>query len=377
MSEDLYDILGVDRGADEKTLKSAYRKAAMKWHPDRNPGDEKAEKKFKEASQAYEILSDPQKRAAYDRHGMAAFQNGAGGGDPFAQGFAGANFADVFNDIFGDMMGARRRRGPRRGADLRYDLEIELEDAFFGTTADIDIPTRVACETCEGSGAAEGAKPVTCGTCGGAGRIRATQGFFTMERTCHVCHGQGRTISDPCRDCGGQGRVEQTRNLSVKIPRGVDDGTRIRLAGEGEAGPPGGATGDLYVFIAVRPHEIFERDGAHLHCQAPVDMVEAALGGEFDAPTIDGGRSKVKLSPGVQTGKRYRLKGKGMPALQSDRRGDLYVELFVETPVQLTERQKELLRAFAEEGDGRGNSPTKTSFLDRAKRFWDSVRPEV
>lgn len=375
MSEDLYDLLGVGRAADEKALKSAYRKAAMKWHPDKNPGDAEAEKKFKKVTQAYEILGDPQKRAVYDRHGMAAFaQGGPGGG---AGGFGGADFADVFNDIFGDFMGGRQRRrgGPRRGSDLRYDLQIDLEDAYAGKTAEVKATTRVTCEVCGGTGAAEGSSLETCRTCGGAGRIRATQGFFTMERTCHVCQGEGQVVSDPCRACGGQGRVDKERTLGIQIPPGVDDGTRIRLAGEGEAGPKGGPAGDLYVFLSVRPHEIFERDGMDLFCAAPVGMAEAALGGEVEVPIIDGGRSRVKLSPGVQSGKRYRLKGKGMPSIQGGPMGDLYVELMVETPVNLTERQKELLREFAEAGGD--NSPGASSFLRRAKAFWDSVKPNA
>ncbi len=382
MSEDLYGLLGVAKDADEKTLKSAYRKAAMQYHPDRNPGDAEAEKRFKEISQAYAILSDPQKRSAYDRFGMAAFQGGMDGAraDAFGAQF-GASFADVFDDLFGEFVGGRggraRRGGPQRGSDLRYDLEITLEEAFSGRDVEVEFTTRTTCETCNGSGAAPGSKPQTCDMCGGAGRVRMTQGFFTVERTCPRCQGRGVVITDPCKDCGGAGRKETKRKLSVTIPPGVDDGTRIRISGEGEAGPKGGPAGDLYVFIALAPHDIFERDGPNLFCTAPVSMVDAALGGEAEIPVIDGARAKVKIADGAQSGQRFRLRGKGMPSVRNQKRGDLIVELVVETPVNLTDRQKELLRQFAAESDGDTHHPAKSGFLKRAKAFWDSVRPHA
>lgn len=383
-----YEILGVERGADGASIKSAFRKRAMQYHPDRNKDDPEAEKKFKELGEAYEVLSDGQKRAAYDRFGHAAFQNGhgasAGAGGGFARGGQGGagGFSDIFDDIFSEFMGGRggaRRSGPGRGADLKYNLEITLEEAFSGKKAEVRVPGSVACDTCEGSGARPGSGPVTCSTCKGAGRVRVQQGFFTIERTCPHCHGEGRTISDPCTDCSGQGRVRRERTLQVDVPAGIEDGTRIRLSGEGEAGPRGGPEGDLYIFVGVREHDLFERDGPDLYCVMPIPMTTAALGGEFESPTIDGGRVNIKVPEGAQTGKRFRVRGRGMTQLDQSgrgdirRRGDLYVEVQVETPVGLTGEQKRLLQEFCEAGGGEDCSPQSQGFFKRAKTFWENV----
>ena len=380
MADCFYATLGVTRDADDAAIKSAFRKGAMKFHPDRNGDDPEAEHKFKKINEAYEILSDPQKRAAYDRFGHAAFQNGgmngAGGFGGGAHGFASSAFADVFDDIFGEFMGgrgARGARGPGRGADLKYNLDITLREAFAGKKAEITVPGSVACETCEGSGAKPGSGPTTCGTCRGAGRVRMQQGFFTIERACPACHGEGRVISDPCTDCGGQGRVRKQRTLSVDVPAGIEDGTRIRLSGEGEAGPRGGPEGDLYIFVNVARHDLFERDGGDLYCELPVPMTTAALGGELEAPTIEGGKVKVSVPEGVQTGKRFRVKGKGMTRLNRQGRGDLYVEILVETPTGLNAEQKELLKQFCEAGGGEDCCPQSQGFFQRAKNFWESV----
>ncbi|MBO6636968.1 MAG: molecular chaperone DnaJ [Roseitalea sp.] len=374
MKADFYETLGVSRDADEKALKSAYRKLAMQYHPDRNPGDAEAELKFKEANEAYETLKDPQKRAAYDRFGHAAFENGGMGG---AGGFGGAGaggFADIFEDIFGEMMGGgRARRGPggrERGADLRYNLEITLEEAFAGKTAQIRVPTSVICETCSGAGAKPGTSPTTCTTCNGAGRVRAAQGFFSVERTCPTCNGRGEVITDPCETCSGQGRVTQERSLSVNIPAGIEDGTRIRLAGEGEAGFRGGPTGDLYIFISVRPHEFFQRDGADLYCKVPISMTTAALGGQFEVGTLDGSQTRVKVPEGTQSGRQFRLKGKGMPVMRQAQMGDLYIQIAVETPQNLSKRQRELLAEF-EDISAKENSPQSSGFFTRMKDFFD------
>ncbi len=373
-----YEVLGVERGADASAIKSAFRKRAKQYHPDSNHGDPQAEQKFKQLGEAYEILSDDQKRAAYDRFGHAAFQNGHGGAGGFngARGFGGAGgFSDVFEDIFSEFMGARagRRAGPGRGADLKYNLEITLEEAFHGKKAEFTVPGSVACETCEGSGSKPGAGPTHCATCKGAGRVRVQQGFFTIERTCPACHGEGQMITDPCTDCGGQGRVRKERRLSVDVPAGIENGTRIRLSGEGEAGPRGGPEGDLYIFVGVRDHNLFERDGADLYCAFPIPMTTAALGGEFETPTIDGGRVKISVPEGAQTGKRFRVRGKGMTQLNSKARGDLFVEVQVETPTGLNAEQKELLRQFCEAGGGEDCCPQSQNFFQRAKNFWDSV----
>lgn len=378
-----YEVLGVDRTADGAAIKSAFRKRAMQYHPDRNKDDPAAEQKFKELGEAYEILSDDQKRAAYDRFGHAAFQNGGGfnGANGFARGFAGGagagGFSDIFDEIFGEFMGGRaggaRRAGPGRGADLKYNLEISLEEAFRGKKAEIRVPGSVSCETCEGSGAKPGSGPTECGTCKGVGRVRVQQGFFTIERSCPHCNGEGRVIADPCTDCGGQGRVRRERTLSVDIPAGIEDGTRIRLSGEGEAGPRGGPEGDLYIFVHVAENDLFERDGADLFCVMPIPMTTAALGGEFETPTIDGGRVKISVPEGSQTGKRFRVRSKGMSMLNKPGRGDLYVEIQVETPTGLNAQQKELLRQFCEAGGGEASCPQSRGFFDKARRFWDNV----
>jgi molecular chaperone DnaJ len=343
MKADFYSTLGVNKGASDGELKSAYRKLAMQFHPDRNPGDEHAEHKFKEINEAYETLKDPQKRAAYDRFGHAAFENGGMGG---ANGFGGG-FADIFEEFFGDMMGGRRRSGGRdRGADLRYNMEISLEEAFAGKTAQIRVPASMTCEDCSGSGAKAGTQPTTCPMCTGTGRVRATQGFFSIERACPQCQGRGQIIEDPCPKCSGQGRVIEDRSLSVNIPAGIEDGTRIRLAGEGEAGLRGGPTGDLYIFLSVKPHEFFQRDGSDLYCKVPISMTTAALGGAFEVTTLDGTQTRVKVPEGTQNGSQFRLKGKGMPVLRQPTLGDLYIQVAVETPQNLTRRQRELLEEF-------------------------------
>jgi len=376
MKADFYETLGVQKGADEKELKAAFRKLAMQYHPDRNPGDADCEHKFKEINEAYETLKDPQKRAAYDRFGHAAFENGGmGGGQGFgANGFAAGGFADIFEDIFGDMMGGRRQRssgGRERGADLRYNMEITLEEAFAGKTAQIRVPASVTCTECSGSGAKPGTQPTACATCSGSGRVRATQGFFSIERTCPTCQGRGQIIKDPCQKCSGHGRVIEERSLSVNIPAGIDDGTRIRLAGEGEAGARGGPAGDLYIFLSVKPHELFQRDGADLYCKVPISMTTAALGGSFEVTTLDGSQTRVKVPEGSQNGRQFRLKGKGMPVLRQPSVGDLYIQVSVETPQNLTRRQRELLEEF-EKLSSQENSPQSSGFFSRMKDFFES-----
>jgi molecular chaperone DnaJ len=376
---DYYEILGVRKGADDKELKSAYRKLAKQYHPDANPADKSAEHKFKEISEAYDILKDPQKKAAYDRFGHAAFEGGMGGRPGQGAGFGPeftSSMSDIFEDLFGEFMGGGRGRGragrgsaAARGSDLRYNMEITLTEAFTGKTAQIRVPTATTCEICKGTGAKLGSSPKSCGTCGGLGAVRASQGFFTVERTCPTCHGSGQVISDPCANCGGQGRVTRERTLSVNIPAGVEDGTRIRLAGEGEAGVRGGSTGDLYIFLTVRPHEFFQRDGADLFCKVPISMMAAALGGEIEVPTIDGKKARVQVPEGTQPGKQFRLKGKGMPVLRSHQAGDMYIQVTVETPVNLTRRQRELLREF--EKEARDNSPESEGFFAKARAFWE------
>jgi molecular chaperone DnaJ len=373
--QDYYETLGASRDAGEAELKSAYRKLAMQYHPDRNPDDTSAEQKFKEVNEAYAVLRDADKRAAYDRFGHAAFENG-GGGRPGTGGFDfnfGAGFADIFDEMFGDFMGGGRGGGNQRGADLRYNMEISLEEAFEGKTAEIRVPSSISCDTCAGTGAAKGSSPVTCGGCKGRGRVRAQQGFFTIERTCPNCHGIGRVIEKPCTSCSGAGRIEKTKSLKVNIPPGVEDGTRIRLTGEGEAGIRGAAPGDLYIFLAVQPHRLFQRDGADIYCRAPIPMTTASLGGHIEVPAIDGSRARITLPPGTQANRRFRLKDKGMRILRSHARGDMYVEVTIETPVNLTKRQKELLRAFEEEGKGRRTSPESEGFFARVKEFWEDL----
>jgi molecular chaperone DnaJ len=375
---DYYEILGVAREADEAALKSAFRKKAMQCHPDRHPNDPEAEKTFKELNEAYQVLSDGQKRAAYDRFGHQAFENGGG---PNPGGFGGdftSSMSDIFEELFG--MGGGRRRGQgggrERGADLRYNMEISLEEAFNGKSAQLRIPTTVSCEACSGSGATPGSKPKTCGICGGHGRVRASQGFFSVERTCPTCQGRGQVIEDPCKACSGAGRITKERVLSVNIPAGVEDGTRIRLANEGEAGFRGGPPGDLYIFLSLQPHTFFQRDGQDLYCRAPVSMVTASIGGAFEVPTIDGGRAQVKVPEGTQSGKRFRLSGKGMPVLRSKVVGDLYVQVDVETPRNLTKRQKELMAEFEKESS-KDTQPETAGFFAKAKAFWDGLSKET
>jgi len=381
---DFYEVLGVGRNADEKELKAAYRKLAKQLHPDANPGDKTAEHKFKEVSEAYDVLKDSQKKAAYDRFGHQAFEAGMGGGRSSGAGFGPeftSSMSDIFEDLFGVSMGGQRGRGQgggrgrgqsgaARGADLRYNMEISLTEAFSGKTAQIRVPSSVTCETCSGSGAKPGSQPKTCSTCHGAGSVRSQSGFFTVERTCPTCQGRGQVISNPCSACGGQGRVTKERTLSVNIPAGVEDGTRIRLASEGEAGLRGGPSGDLYIFLSVRPHEFFQRDGADLFCKVPVSMTTAAMGGEIEVPTIDGKKARVTVPEGSQSGKQFRLKAKGMPVLRSSQMGDMYIQVSVETPVNLTRHQRELLREF--EKDARNNSPESEGFFAKAKAFWDA-----
>ena len=371
--QDYYETLGVAKGASADDLKRAYRKMAMQYHPDRNAGDKTAEQKFKDISEAYDILKDDQKRAAYDRFGHAAFENGGMAGAGGFGGFSGG-FADIFEEMFGAMGGARREAGPNRsGSDLRYNLEISLEDAFKGKQTTVRVSTFGQCEPCHGRGAEPGSSPATCRTCQGHGRVRAQQGFFTIERTCPTCQGAGTVIEKPCRACGGQGRVRREKTLSVNIPPGVEDGTRIRLAGEGEVGMMGGATGDLYIFISIAQHAIFQRDGANIYCRVPLPFTTAALGGSIEVPTVEGTRTKVTVPAGTQSGHRFRLRGKGMTVLRSPTRGDMYVHAVVETPVNLTKRQQELLREFEKEGGGKTN-PESEGFFARVKEFFEDLR---
>jgi len=372
MKTDYYELLGVARDCDDRALKAAFRKLAMQYHPDKNPGDAQAERKFKEIGEAYETLKDPQKRAAYDRFGHAAFENGGlGGGFGAGSGFGGG-FADIFEDIFGSMMGgsgrARRPDAAQRGSDLSYNMEITLEEAYRGKEAQIRVPSHQSCDMCHGSGAKKGSKPEECKTCRGTGRIRTAQGFFTVERTCPSCHGQGKIIADPCPQCHGQGRLQKDRVLTVNIPAGVEDGTRIRLSGEGDTGLRGGPNGDLYIFLAILPHEFFEREGANLFCRVPVAMTTAALGGKFEVSGLDGSKTQIKVPEGTQNGKRFRLKDKGMPYLRRQQMGDMYIELQVETPQKLTKKQRDLLQEF-ETISIQENSPQAHGFFARMKEF--------
>jgi molecular chaperone DnaJ len=370
---DYYEVLGVTRTCTEVELKAAFRKLAMQHHPDRNPGDSECEHKFKELNEAYDVLKDGDKRAAYDRFGHAAFeQGGMGGGHGFGADF-GTTFADIFEGIFG-MGSARggRGQGRERGSDLRYNMEITLEEAFEGKNAQVRIPTSVTCEGCSGTGAKAGTAPKTCASCGGAGKIRHAQGFFTLERTCPTCQGRGQVIDDPCKACGGAGRVTRERTLSVNIPAGVEDGTRIRLAGEGEAGVRGGPPGDLYIFLSLAQHEFFQRDGADLYCRVPISMVTAALGGDFEVPAIDGSNARVKVPAGTQTGRRFRLSGKGMPVLRAKQVGDMYVQVSVETPQNLSKRQRELLAEF-DKLSSEETQPESAGFFSRVREFLDGL----
>ena len=376
-ARDYYDVLGVSRDADAAAIKAAFRKLAMKHHPDQNPGCTVSEETFKELGEAYTVLSDPEKRAAYDRYGRAAFQ----GGGPFNGGGAGAggftDFADLFNEMFGadlgDLFGrGARARGPERGADLRYDVEISLEQAFGGIEREIKVPSSVRCTPCDGSGSEGASAPEPCRTCNGQGQVRASQGMFRVVRTCPACHGRGAVIKNPCRACGGRGLTQKERTLAVKIPAGVEDGTRIRLAGEGDVGPRGGPNGDLYLFLSVRPHALFERDGPDLYCKATAPMAKAALGGDIDIPTIDGQRAHVSMPAGTQTGRRFRIKGKGMPSIRGRERGDLHVEIFVETPVSLTAKQRKLLEEFSQSCTEEAH-PQSHGFFNSVKRFFEGA----
>ena len=372
--QDFYETLGVSRDVDADELKKAYRKMAMKYHPDRNPDDEAAEIKFKELSEAYSVLSDQQKREAYNRFGHAAFE---GGGGPGAGDFGfRSSFADVFDDLFGDFLGGARRgarRGPARGADLRYNMEVSLEDAFIGKQAKVRASTSVNCDDCSGSGAKEGTKPTICGACNGVGKVRAQQGFFTIERTCPTCQGSGTVIADPCNRCRGSGRVQKDKTLSVNIPAGVEDGTRIRLAGEGEAGARGAPAGDLYIFISVKPHPLFQRDAMNLYCEVPIPMIEATLGGSIDVPTLGGNRARVTIPSGTQSGHQFRLRSKGMPALRGGSKGDMYIQVSVETPVNLNKKQKELLKQFDSLGT-KSTNPQSDGFFSKVKDIWEDLK---
>lgn len=371
--EDFYDVLGVGRDADGAEIKAAYRKLAMKHHPDRNAGNAESEATFKKLSEAYEVLKDDDKRAAYDRYGHQAFEGmGAAGGRGGFGGDFSSSFADVFDDLFGEFMGGRRG-GRSRGADLRYNMEITLEEAFEGKQATIRVPGTMPCDSCEGSGAAEGSNPETCSTCSGHGKVRAQQGFFTLERTCPSCGGVGRVIKNPCGTCGGSGAQQKEKSLSVDIPPGVEDGTRIRLTGEGEAGHRGSQSGDLYIFLSVKPHALFQRDGHDIFCRVPIAMTEAALGGNLEVPTLGGGRSRVSIPEGTQSGRQFRLRGKGMPALRGRGHGDMYVQTVVETPVHLTRKQKDLLKEFASAGNDK-NNPESSGFFARVKDFFDGTK---
>ena len=370
---DYYDVLGVPKGSQADAIKKAYRTKAKELHPDRNSDNPNAESQFKEVNEAYEVLKDADKKAAYDRYGHAAFEGGGGQGFGGGGDFSSA-FSDVFDDLFGDFMGGGRggRKQQSRGSDLRYNLSISLEEAFAGLQRTINIPSAVTCGSCNGTGAAGGSSPTTCPTCSGLGKVRATQGFFTVERGCPTCSGVGQIIKNPCSSCGGQGTQKKDKALSVNVPPGVETGTRIRLAGEGETAPRGGVSGDLYIFIEVSKHKIFERDGLNLFCRVPVSMAKASLGGEVEVPTIDGGRSRVRIPAGSQSGRQMRLKGKGMPAIKTIQKGDMFIEMAVETPVNLTAKQKELLQEFEELSED--NNPETNSFFSSVRTFWESMK---
>ena len=375
--QDYYELIGVEKGASADEIKKAYRKMAMQYHPDRNPGDAAAEQKFKEITEAYDVLKDEQKRAAYDRFGHAAFEQGGGRG--FGGGdspFGGGGFADIFDEMFGEFMGGGGRRGQSsgRGADLRYNMEISLEDAFSGKQTTIQVPASSPCEECKGSGGAGGSQPVACPTCKGAGKVRSQQGFFTIERTCPSCQGAGRVIKDACRACGGSGRTRREKSLQVNIPAGVEDGTRIRLAGEGEAGVRGAPPGDLYIFLSLQTHRFFQRDGANIYCRVPIPMTTAALGGAIEVPTIDGTKAKVTIPEGTQSGHQFRLRSKGMSVLRSPARGDMFIQAVVETPVSLTPRQIELLKEFEKCGEDSKHSPESHGFFAKVKELWDDLK---
>ncbi len=394
MAQDYYQTLGVDKKASAEDIKKAYRKLAMKYHPDQNKDDKTAEAKFKEISEAYDILKDEQKRAAYDRFGKGAFDGsmggggfggGAGGFGGFGgfgggAGFGGGSFSDIFEDMFGDIMGGARGGGRggvnMRGSDIQYSTEITLEDAYNGKEITLKMPINDTCDKCDGTGS-EGAKsPETCPTCNGAGRVRASQGIFVVERACGTCGGAGSIIKDPCKKCGGSGRIRREKSVKVPIPKGIDDDRRIRLTGEGEAGMRGAPSGDLYVLVRIKPHKLFKRDGANLYCRAPIPMTTATLGGELEVPSIDGSRNTVKIPAGTQTGQQFRLKGKGMNIMRSETRGDLYIEIFVETPVNLSGKQKDLFKKLADDlgSDKKGHSPESEGFLSKMKDLWTDLK---
>ena len=372
--KDYYETLGITNNASESEIKKAYRSKAKELHPDRNSGSQTAEEDFKAVNEAYEILKDPNKKTAYDQYGHAAFENGGGGGGGGSD-FSSA-FSDVFEDLFGDFMGSSSRRGSggssKRGSDLRYNMSLTLEEAFKGKSTNINVPSSAKCDPCEGTGGKDGTKPASCPTCGGLGKVRAQQGFFTVERTCPTCAGRGQVNKNPCRFCSGSGTTRKNKNLSVNIPAGVETGTRIRLTGEGEAGFQNGPSGDLYIFTEVLNHSIFQRDSTNLFCQIPISIVSATLGGEIDCPTLDGGKTRVKIPSGVQNGKQLRLRGKGMPSVRGNSFGDLYIELVIETPVNLSQKQKDLLKEFEETlYTESNNNPAHNDFFSKVKRFWE------
>jgi molecular chaperone DnaJ len=378
---DYYDVLGVSRSASKDDIKSAYRKLAMKYHPDKNPGNKEAEGKFKEATEAYQILSDPNKKNSYDQFGHSAFENMGGGQGGFNDfgGFESGAFSDIFDDFFGDFMGSggrgrsgRRRSRGIRGSDLKINLEVSLEEAYHGKKTTFNINSSEKCETCTGSGAKPGSAPKSCNTCGGIGKVRSQQGFFTVQQTCPDCRGEGEVVSNPCNNCSGFGTKKKKKTLSIQIPQGVDDGTRIRLSGKGDAGAKGGADGDLYVYIQVKRHDLFEREEENLFYALPVSLADAALGTSIEVPNIDGSRSKVKIPAGTQSGKQLRLRDKGMPMLRGSGYGDLYLQVKVETPVSLNKEQKELLEKFKDLEDAK-NNPENQSFVNKAKKFWESI----
>ncbi|EKE09139.1 MAG: hypothetical protein ACD_16C00212G0020 [uncultured bacterium] len=377
--QDFYELLGIPRSAKADEIKKTYRKLAMKYHPDKNPGDKEAEKKFKEISEAYDVLKDDKKRALYDQVGHAAFNGGMGAGAPhggFYQGdfdFQSSGFGNIFDDMFSEFMGGRAQQAEasRRGADLRYNMEISLDEAFRGIKKNIKIPSNAKCETCHGSGATEGTKPETCPTCHGNGKIHARQGFFTIERTCSHCHGLGEIIRVPCKTCHGSGRIRKEKTIAVNIPAGIEEGARIRLAGEGEAGLRGGINGDLYIFLHIKPHKFFHREGTNIFCQVPISMATASLGGEIEVPAIDEHSARVKVPAGTQSGKQFRLKGKGMSILRSSGRGDMYIQIQVETPINLSKRQKEILEEFRALEEKSHSSPLSEGFFAKIRDFWD------
>lgn len=372
--QDFYDVLGVSKEVDSNSLKSAYRRLAMKYHPDRNPGDSEAEKKFKEISEAYEVLSNPEKKAAYDQYGHDAFTGPGGGQGGFSEGFGSGfgSFSDIFEDFFGDATGQRNNERLKRGEDLKYEMSITLRDAYLGVKKEISYDTLVSCTSCSGTGSENKDGIGSCGSCRGSGRIRASQGFFTVERTCPACGGSGQVITDPCRECNGEGRQRKNKNIEVSIPAGVEEGSRIRLAGEGTAGQNGAEDGDLYIFISIVSHELFDRDGTNIFCNVPISIYEASLGGSVEVPTVSGGRAKVKIPAGTQSGDQLRLSGKGMPALRSVSFGDMIITLNVEIPKNLSQKQKELLKEFDQQSN-RDNIPESTGFFDKVKDFWDEL----